>query len=212
MTPRVVDKEEKRLAIIQAAAQVFAAKGYRAATMDQVGRQAKVGKGTVYLYFKSKEELFLAVFDWFSRDLGRQVEEALDKAGGSAKQRLSSFIESSLAAFDQMEKLFPLFMEFWAASGPGAGRGSLGQALIRFYRDFGVMIEEVIEAGVVSGEFRTDVNARAVAGVLIGALDGLCLQGWFDSEVDVQAWGRSFLEALFRGLNPRTGLAEEVGS
>ncbi len=54
------EREERRCAIIEAADEVFARKGLSAATMDEIAAAAEVSKGTLYLYFKSKDELFLA--------------------------------------------------------------------------------------------------------------------------------------------------------
>ncbi len=61
--PRVVPeyKEEARSRILEAANQVFAEKGYRQATMDDVAKKLGVSKGALYLYFASKEELFEAI-------------------------------------------------------------------------------------------------------------------------------------------------------
>jgi AcrR family transcriptional regulator len=93
--PRVVPeyKEEARNRIIHAASEVFAEKGYRHATMDDVARKIDVSKGALYLYFASKEELFeemcrmepaefreilYSTFDW-NKDPLQSASEFFDK-------------------------------------------------------------------------------------------------------------------------------------
>ena len=66
-------KKEKGLEILQAAARVLAAGGFDALTMDQVARAAGVAKGTLFIYYRSKEELVLAVFSDMARALGKTL-------------------------------------------------------------------------------------------------------------------------------------------
>ena len=60
-------KEDKQKQIIRAAAEVFAKKGFARTVMADIALQAGIGKGTTYEYFKSKEDLFFAVFQWISK-------------------------------------------------------------------------------------------------------------------------------------------------
>ena len=65
MAPKIIDKWAKRAAITQVAAEVFARKGFQGASVDDVAAAAGVSKGSLYSYFKNKEELFYATL---SRD------------------------------------------------------------------------------------------------------------------------------------------------
>src|SRR5262245_51077580 len=60
-TRREREREERRHQILEAAANVFKSKGFAAATMDDVAAAAELSKGTLYLYFKSKDDLYLAL-------------------------------------------------------------------------------------------------------------------------------------------------------
>jgi AcrR family transcriptional regulator len=66
------EREERRASILEAAARVFFSKGFQVATMDEVAAEAELSKGTLYLYFKNKDDLFLALS---ARVLGRVVEQ-----------------------------------------------------------------------------------------------------------------------------------------
>ena len=58
MSPLIVDKEEKKRKILQAASDIFVEKGFSNVVISDIAQAAGIGKGTVYEYFKSKEELF----------------------------------------------------------------------------------------------------------------------------------------------------------
>jgi TetR/AcrR family transcriptional regulator len=73
----VIDR--KRL-ILEAAAKSFSLYGYKATTMDQVAKLANVGKGTIYTFFKTKEELFDEIIHSLIADIRFEVESALDES------------------------------------------------------------------------------------------------------------------------------------
>ena len=85
MAPKRVDKQAKRAEITRAAAEVFARKGFRGALVDEIAVAAGVSKGSVYGYFKNKEELFYATFQAFQEQLLRECEATMaaqHSAGG----------------------------------------------------------------------------------------------------------------------------------
>ena len=72
------EKVARREAILKAAKAVFAEKGLLAATIDDVAARAEVGKGTIYLYFKAKEEIFTALMEEGMALVGKRFGEAVD--------------------------------------------------------------------------------------------------------------------------------------
>ncbi|WP_010677274.1 TetR/AcrR family transcriptional regulator [Bacillus timonensis] len=70
---------DRRQLIIEAATKSFSLFGYKATTMDQVAKLANVGKGTIYTFFKNKEELFDEIISTLIRDMKVVAEEAMDK-------------------------------------------------------------------------------------------------------------------------------------
>ena len=80
MPPKIVDKEDRRNRVLTAAAGVFARYGYQQTTIDQIAEAAGVAKGSVYLSFKSKEDLFYGLFEEFSRDF---IASEFDPVGHS---------------------------------------------------------------------------------------------------------------------------------
>ncbi|WP_394236330.1 TetR/AcrR family transcriptional regulator [Niallia oryzisoli] len=70
---------DRRQLIIEAATNSFSLFGYKATTMDQVAKLANVGKGTIYTFFKNKEELFDEIISTLIRDMKTVAEEAMDR-------------------------------------------------------------------------------------------------------------------------------------
>ncbi|HET9524558.1 MAG TPA: TetR/AcrR family transcriptional regulator [Pyrinomonadaceae bacterium] len=156
---------DKRAAILRAAITVFARCGYFNSKVADIARQAGVADGTVYLYFKSKEDILHSIFD-------RSVEEALG-AARERVQRLSDPREKlrqiahmhleRLGADRDLAVVFQVelrgstkFMEEFSAAG---------------FAEYLALIRSTFEEGQRAGMFRADLNARVVAKVLFGALD-----------------------------------------
>lgn len=75
-TRTVLDRETRRQQILTAATSVFARKGYRNASVSDIIEAAGIARGTFYLYFQSKEEIFLALIDLWFEALSRRLQES----------------------------------------------------------------------------------------------------------------------------------------
>lgn len=199
MAPKIVDKEAKRATITQAAAEVFARKGFQGASMDDIATAAGVSKGTVYGYFENKEELFYATFEAFQGQLVLECE-AVMAAQTTARDKLGGCLKLCVTSLQQNIQLFPLTLELWAAASSGSARERFAAVMENLYREFRGMTAGLIEAGKASGEFRADVDAQALAAWLVGGLDGMMLQYSFDRTLDLQGWTENFLTLVWRGI------------
>jgi AcrR family transcriptional regulator len=195
-----VPKKEKRGRIIEAAAQVFAMRGYNRTLIADIALQAGIGKGTIYEYFDSKAELFFAVFEWFNEQLAASTLVQIQELGGPASKRLAVLIDSLTTALTEIEDLYSLVMEFWAATTSSEMRRRLGEEFRRIYDDYRQLIGGLVREGILHGEFRADVNVEAIAAGLVGALDGIFLQAWFDDSIAPISLANSFLDSVIRGL------------
>ena len=94
MKKRMKKRTGKQRAILEAALQVFAEKGVAGTKIAEVAQRAGVGKGTIYEYYRSKEDLFFAVFEKYVDDLvsGSMVE--ISRIGGNAIQRLHVLLDA----------------------------------------------------------------------------------------------------------------------
>ncbi|HVF55135.1 MAG TPA: TetR/AcrR family transcriptional regulator [Pyrinomonadaceae bacterium] len=156
---------DKREAIMRAATKVFARNGYFNSKVADIARVAGVADGTVYLYFKSKEEILHSVFERNTTEAiaeGRKQlaeiadpREKLRRIARSHLERLGA--DRDLAIVFQVElRGSTKFMEEFSAAG-----------LAEYLR----LIREAFEEGQRDGVFRRDLNAKLVAKILFGALD-----------------------------------------
>lgn len=198
---RDAQKVAKRDLIVQTAARVFARKGYSGTVISDIALAAGIGKGTIYEYFKSKEDLFFGVFEWFVRQMTELSRVEASALGGSTRKKLAALGDAIIKVNDDMKDFLSLFMEFWAASGASKMRERFQEAFRETYAGFRGIISGLIREGVERGEFRSDVDPESIAAVLVGSWDGIYLQSWFDPSFDARKAVGEFLFTLLEGLS-----------
>ena len=155
----------KRESILRAATRVFARNGYFNAKVADIAREANVADGTVYLYFKSKEEILHSIFDQNMAGAiasGRVLIEKL-RDPGEKLRRIAMLHLERLGADRDLAVVFQVEL-----------RGST-----KFMREFSAagfaeylgLLRKTFEEGQRSGVFRKDLNAKLVSKILFGALD-----------------------------------------
>ncbi|MEP7116356.1 MAG: TetR/AcrR family transcriptional regulator C-terminal domain-containing protein [Acidobacteriota bacterium] len=160
--PLVVDKRD---AIMRAATQVFAQRGYFNAQVADVARAAGVAAGTVYLYFRSKDDLLVSVFERTMKDAIAEGRAALVGAV-DPRERLSRIARLHLERLGRDRDLAVVFQVELRQSTKFMERFSSS-----YLRDYLGLIREAVEAGQAAGSFRRDVSATTAAKILFGALD-----------------------------------------
>jgi TetR/AcrR family fatty acid metabolism transcriptional regulator len=158
--------------ILEAACRVVARHGFQGATVDRVAEEARIAKGTVYLYFHTKEELLKAAVEQGIQNFTNQLRGEVAKVL-SPLEKLSRFVEASLRLSDANRDFFKtlLLERNFLAAAPDQPEAAhmleLYLAHIRF-------IAEIIQGGVTTGLLRPH-NVEASAFVLYEALRG-CFQ------------------------------------
>ena len=191
----------KKHRIVEAAVRVFAQKGYASATVADIAVTAGIGKGTIYEYFASKEDLFFAVFEWFRMQTGAAAKVNVAALGGTAAERLQAISDSFMGMWAEIADVFTLTMEFWAASSSPQLQGRFKENFRDMYQEFRSIVSALIREGIERGEFRSDITPGSVAAALVGAWDALFLQAWFDQNFDPVAAARDFLAVVIQGLS-----------
>jgi AcrR family transcriptional regulator len=185
-------REERRGRILDAAARVFAARSFQAASMDEIAGEAHVGKPTLYRYFPSKDALFAAVFIETLNELEARLEGALDPCAGLAAQ-LASLVRELLPMF--RHHLVPLPV-------PDGKAAAADQSRRRIFRERRARIASfftsAIEAGMRRGEVR-DLDPERVARLIIGMVWSAAAS----SRDDGDAIGTEIADLLVNGLAPR---------
>jgi AcrR family transcriptional regulator len=111
-TPHLTDR------MLDAAARLFGTQRFHEARMDDIAAEAEVSKGTLYRYFKDKEELYLALLDRCSRDLVALLHERVAAVEGP-RARLEAFVAALIAFFDAQPHLLDLIQRAEVLRGPG---------------------------------------------------------------------------------------------
>lgn len=202
MNAQNIHRQIKKDQIVEAAAYVFSQKGYSGAVIADIASQANIGKGTVYEYFTSKEDLFFAVFEWFQKKTEKAATVGISSLSGSAADRLKALSNTLMGLWDEIKDAFVLVMEFWAASSSPPMRRRFKVAFKQLYTGYRAIVSDLIRDGIKSKEFRPDVNPESIAAALVGTWDALFLQAWFDDSFDPEATAKDFLNTVLRGLAP----------
>ena len=199
-------KEARHQEIVDAGLTVFGERGFAAARLEDVAARAGVSKGTLYLYFPNKEELFKAV-----------VREAILPNLEMAERLLAGSQGPSFAVLETLLTLFAArVLKTRAGAIPKLIIAEAGNFpdLARFYHEEVIrrafaLLSAVLERGVARGEFRpVDVDSTVrliVAPMLMSALWRSSFEALEDRPLDVSALLKAHLDALRRALAPEGG-------
>ena len=202
MTPVNPQANPKRTAIVEAAGRVFAEHGLARARMADIAEAADVGKGTVYEYFKSKEDLVYAVLELHDEHIRSTVLDGLD-ATASARDTLHSMFSAGASVIRDHVTSQPMYMDFWAASRGGPKEREFADLCARNYGNWQEIVAGIIRRGQADGEFRTDADPESTATFIVAAFDGLGMSYYFDRTIDLERVTASLLGVLCDGLCDR---------
>lgn len=156
---------DKREAILRAGIKVFAAKGFFNSKVADVAAEAGVADGTVYLYFKGKDDILHSVFDRAMAEFIAEGQRELEKLDDPAAQlaKIAELHLSRLGADRSLAVVFQIelrgstkFMEAFSAAA---------------FAEYLAIIRKTIESGQKQGIFRDDVKPVVAAKIFYGALD-----------------------------------------
>lgn len=156
----MVKREGKRERIFAAALRIFSQRGFETATVEEIAREANVGKGTIYLHFRSKEELLHYLMDEGSEMLLKQIQDRI-KGLSDPLARLKAAISAQIDFFTKQEDYLRfLVREVW-------GYRDLFLEEVKKIRNTQVrLLEEIIQEGIHKGVFRTNNPEIAAVGIL----------------------------------------------
>jgi AcrR family transcriptional regulator len=205
MTRAEREREARKYEIIAAAEKVLCRKGYHAASMDEIARESKFTKRTLYQYFLNKEDLYFAV----SLSAFRQLSSFLEAAAGGERRGLDR-LRGSVRAFLDFYKAYPdrvrLFTFISELGGPREESPHYGEWQ-EVLRTLVSRIEEVIEEGKADGSVRKGIDASRASLSLIflttGFFNLLAINGETFARhygLDLDAFALSTLELVAGSL------------
>ena len=155
----------KRESILRAATRVFARNGYFNSKVADIARAAGVADGTVYLYFRSKEEILHSIFDRNMAEAIAADRKLIDKLRDPREKlrRIATLHLERLGADRDLAVVFQVelrgstkFMEEFSAAG---------------FAEYLGLLRAIFEEGQRTGVFRKELNAKVAAKIFFGALD-----------------------------------------
>jgi AcrR family transcriptional regulator len=177
------EKEQRQKEIIDAAEKVFFAKGLDAATMDDVAEAAELSKGTLYLYFKSKEQLYLAVIMRGFEIMDKMFKEAVAKRSTGLEQ-LRAVGETYFTFYHKYQNYFKAMMYF-EANDITVEEVATIQAICHVdnrEHSLNILIG-CLENGFKDGSIRKDVDPVKMAILLWGMSTGIFQLSHFKQEL-----------------------------
>ncbi|MFQ6038966.1 MAG: TetR/AcrR family transcriptional regulator [Candidatus Aminicenantales bacterium] len=200
--PRIVDKEEKRERILEAAISVFAKKGTANTKMAEIAEAAEIGKGTLYEYFQNKEDILLSAFMYVLKKAEADVSKKLAEVH-EPLEKLTAYI---LVWKDIMKSDFKdhveIMLDIWAES-IRHKEETTAAGLNRIYRENRLLIKSILDECLFQEKIHP-VNTGIVASIIIGVLDGLLLQWIMQPEIiDIDESLEEIAGLISRGLRIR---------
>lgn len=192
-------RQQTREYLLQAAAEVFAERGFHAATLDEVAAAAGFSKGAVYSNFKNKEDLFLALLeDAYTREM-RALRSTIERSDVPPEARIGDFVSLIGGEWDRVPNMGALYLEFhlYALRNPVA-RARMNELE---KRDI-LAIAEILEAERRERGMPVDEPAEQTARIIVALFRGINMMRTANPEVA----GEELLEAAIAFVTRAQGI------
>ena len=197
MCPRVTDqyKTEVKEKIVQAAITTFSKYGYDKTRMDDIAKSAKLGKGTLYLYFKSKEELFYAISENSIKELKEQLSKLFSKKEDLVHDAEKFYDQYRNLIHDSEKVSFEMIAE--SSRNPKL-RKALYEQRMKVYD----IVIDYLHRQIEKGFFRKDMDVNAIASGLVALYDGLTISKLLgiSEHYNKKTWAQT-IRAIFTGIS-----------
>lgn len=194
-------KNDKYHRILEAAVTVFAKSGFHESTISQIARAAGVADGTIYLYFKNKDDILVHFFNYKTRQVFARFREEVDQAQ-TAIDKLRNLIRRHLNEFQKDRFMAVLYQ----AETHRINR--LAEEQIReMHKMYLDLIAEIVEQGQVEGAIRRDLYVGLVKRYIIGGVDEV-INTWLhsDGKYDLTSMADPLVDLFIRGIGTQREL------
>ena len=188
------NKSEKYHNILNSAGAVFAEYGFYKATISQIASRAGVADGTLYLYFKNKDDILYQFINFKTDVVFKKMHKAVEK-GRNAEEKLRRLIRCHLSEFQNDKNMAVIF-----------------QSEVRYLRDIESQIKDIskmyldllsdiIEQGQIEGSMRQDLFVGLVKRFILGAVEGV-ISTWVsaDGRYDLVAMADPLVDLYLTGV------------
>jgi AcrR family transcriptional regulator len=199
MSPKQDVSEQRRAQIIDAATTVFAKFGFNKARMDDIAKESELSKGALYLYFKSKEEIFEKILDnFFQREFDFIARLSMDESK-TAREKMVSLTSVVLDDIVRMEFAMPIFFEFWSMS---FRKKPVRKIFQKYMENYVRLVVPLVEEGIAAGDF-CEGDAYDISMAYGALIEGSMVIWSYDPEnVDLHALLSKNAQIFLDGLKP----------
>ena len=200
--PRIVDRDKKRSEIAQKAIEVLVKRGFQATTIQEIADAAGLGKGTVYHYFKTKEEILSVVSEEIFHEMERSFGAALLRID-KPMEKLSALIEEALHVTEDVEHLFIVYTELWLMNIRGDKYNDYMSVIKNLHNDLKNLTAGMIDEGKKQGLWDKDTDSDALAAYLVASFDGVVGHYMMDKgNFDIRRVTKEFIRFVLRQGTP----------
>lgn len=208
------EREARRQEIIEAAEEVMRERGFWCTTMEEVAARAELSKGTLYLYFETKDALCAAIAEQSIGEVGERIDREIESAR-SGRERLERMLLTYAEFMNTRPHLFRMAVSWLIA---GIQCDSDAPALANYRERVGQVTQrmlDAIECGKKDGSIRSEVDSPTLAASLWGGFLGAMLLRQsreelarrlpFPLPVDMERVVGTYVETMLRGMGATTG-------
>lgn len=199
------EKNNKYHQILEAAVRVFARQGFYQSTIAQIAKEAGVADGTIYLYFKNKDDILVQFFSYRTKQVFESFREEVDRAQTSA-DKLRNLVRRHLAEF-QRDRDGAVVYQVETHQSSRLAEDQIRE-MSQMYRD---LISEIVEQGQQEGTIRKDLYVGLVKRFIIGAVDEV-INTWLHSngEYDLVSMADPLVELFMTGIGQRPAATARI--
>ncbi len=203
MSPKLVDKEQRKKEIALVALDLFAEKGFETASISSVAKAAGIGKGTVYEYFSSKADLIFSAFmTWIENMMGRELEELLLSIE-DPEERLRKCVQAIMEPFISDERTVKITLAFFQMMLKDDKFFSQYPQVAKIFQAMRKLFVDILLEGISQGVFKPETarHATKIAINLFAYLDGIAFHYFLNkTEIDLMPQIEFYLDQLIESL------------
>lgn len=188
-------KPTKKLAILKATERIFSRKGYQETTIAEIAKISKVSEATIYEYFSTKEDLLFAITAEGSSQFHQGNLELLKYINGSAN-KVRCLIYRTLELYQTRPDYANVSVLLLKVN-----RNFVKTEAYKVVQKSAKLMIEVVEEGIVNGEFKSDINPYLVRSMIWGIIEHLVIRkGVLDKNYDLMAVAEDIVTLVFGGI------------
>jgi len=153
LSRRERDNLRKRREILEAASEIFAARGFHSTTMVQISKRSQYPLGTIYKFFPSKKEMYHDLVIHRVRDLGHILTDIRDNSGLTVRNKLMACLKAQAEFYKANQEVVKIYISE-RSNIDAVAMPKLNEKVNGFHERMVLLFQDLFEQGIKSGEFK----------------------------------------------------------